>query len=72
MTTTIGPNDPISWPTAEGRVVEVYLGQSTTGQRRWYWRVKSTRGQILTTGGQGYWRRKSAKRAAKRLFPEVS
>jgi hypothetical protein len=57
-TTKPDPHAPITWPTGDGFLLTVYRGKTAPGVKpRHYWRVTSTRGQILTTGGQGYWRR---------------
>lgn len=62
----------ITWPTDEGRTVTVFSGIGHDDKPRWYFHVKAANGRVVTTGGQGYRTRRSAIRAARRMFPEES
>lgn len=47
--------------------VQVYRGRD----KRWYVRRKAGNGRITATAGQGYASTQGARRAAKRLFPDL-
>ena len=49
--------------------IEIFRGE--TG-RKWYWRVRAENGQIAATGGQGYYSKWNAKRAARKQFPALA
>jgi hypothetical protein len=73
-TTKPDPHAPITWPTGDGFLLTVYRGKTAPGVKpRHYWRVTSTaNGKTVADSGQGYTRRRSAVRAARRLWPVAS
>lgn len=51
-----------------GNVVQIYKGKGTI--QPWRWRVVAPNGQVIASG-EGYFSKWNAKRAAKKLYPEL-
>ncbi len=49
--------------------IQIFKGKSSW--QPWWWRVVSVNGQIVATSGEGYFSKWNAKRAAKKLYPDI-
>lgn len=67
------PQAPSKWTTAAGDTAEVFPARPGPGNpQKWYWRIVAPNGQIIATSGQGFTRRRSARRALARSFPPAA
>jgi uncharacterized protein YegP (UPF0339 family) len=57
----------ITYPTGDGDTVEVYEGADG-----WRWRVRAGNGRIIATAGEAFASKRSAARAARRVYPEAA
>jgi hypothetical protein len=61
--------EPTRYLTADGDMVEVYYSPTDAG---WRWRRRAANRRVIADGSEGYSRRDSALRAARRSCPPVA